>query len=365
MSANDIINPTSAANAPWNAPWPANELENLLACPVCSSRERALLYGGLVDNVFFCAPGKWTCWRCSDCGSAYLDPRPSLASIHLAYGTYYTHRAAPPKANYASLSPLRKLRRRLVNGYTQWRFSSREAPATRIGVAAVWAVWPLKIRLDQEYRHMPRLPEGGGALLDLGCGEGSFLELARACGWNVVGTDSDPKAVANCLNQGFNVLQGGIELFDGQERLFDVITLSHVLEHLHNPVYALKACHRLLKPGGQLWLETPNIDSLGHRQYGQNWRGLEPPRHLVLFNMRSLTMALCAAGFGQIQTRTRPNPLVWISRASEALKQGQPLGSEKPLSNGQRWPILKNVLLRGIARSRREFLTVTGLKDAT
>ena len=290
MSASNLLNSTSAANAPGNTPWPADEFENLSACPVCSSAERTLLYKDLVDSVFFCAPGKWTCWRCSDCGSAYLDPRPSLASIHLAYGTYYTHLKAPTKSHYAALGPVRKLRRRLVNGYTNWRFSTREAPASRIGVSALWAAWPLKMRARSRISAFTppsgrrRRATGSRLWRWLVPRGGAYVWVGR------VGTDPDPKAVANCLNQGFNALQGGIEQFDGQERLFDVITLSHVLEHLHDPKGVLQACHRLLKPGGQLWLETPNIDSLGHRQYGRNWRGLEPPRHLVLFNPRSLTL---------------------------------------------------------------------------
>ena len=133
--------------------------------------------------------------------------------------------------------------------------------------------------------------------MDIGCGDGSFLQVAQTCGWDVIGIDPDPKVVANCRSQGWNVLQGDIEQFYDKERLFDVITMNHVIEHVHDPLAVLKACHRLLKPGGQLWLETPNIDSFGHLQYGRNWRGLEPPRHLLLFNQRSLLTALLAAGF--------------------------------------------------------------------
>jgi 2-polyprenyl-3-methyl-5-hydroxy-6-metoxy-1,4-benzoquinol methylase len=314
LSDNNPNNTPSHTDTPWNTPWPTDELERVPACPVCGSDERKILHKDLIDNVFYCAPGKWTSWRCSECRCAYLDPRPSQASIHMAYGTYYTHQEAASKSSYAELSLLRKLRRRLVNGYTNWRYSTLELPATRLGRFAFLTAWPLKIRLDREYRHLPRLPAGGGTLLDVGCGNGYFLHIARTCGWHVVGVDPDPKAVANGLGQGLDVIQGGIEYFDGKDDFFDVITLNHVIEHVHEPVAVLNACHRLLKPGGQLWLETPNINSLGHRHYMKDWRGLETPRHLVMFNQSSLTKALTEAGFSGIKIQSRPSPLLQISR---------------------------------------------------
>jgi hypothetical protein len=53
----------------------------------------------------------------------------------------------------------------------------------------------------------------------------------------------------------------------------------------------------MLKRGGFLWIETPNIDSLGYEIYSRSWRGLEPPRHLVLFTAKSLTLCLANSGF--------------------------------------------------------------------
>src|ERR1700688_1700355 len=71
--------------------WPRSGLESVKECPVCGSTRRRVLYGGLRDNVFFCAPGAWTLHDCLDCASAYMDPRPSAETLYLAYRTYYTH----------------------------------------------------------------------------------------------------------------------------------------------------------------------------------------------------------------------------------------------------------------------------------
>lgn len=350
--------PSSRSEGLWNTPWPPTDLEHLSACPVCGSADRVVLHEGLVDSVFHCAPGQWTSWHCMDCQCAYLDPRPSRASIHLAYDSYFTHQEAASKKSYVALSPWRKLGRRFLNGYTNFRYSTHETPATIFGIFVLLALWTLRLRIDREYRHLPRPPVEGGSLLDLGCGNGDFLRVAQSCGWGVVGADPDPKAVARCLQFGLNVRQGGIEQFEAEKELFNIITLSHVIEHVHDPVRVLKACYGLLKPGGQLWLETPNIDSLGYRYYARNWQALDPPRHLVLFNRSSLTKALTEAGFIAIQSKSGPRPLLSITKASEAIKYGRRIDDDIHFSLLQRWTVRKNELQEALLPESKEFLTI-------
>jgi 2-polyprenyl-3-methyl-5-hydroxy-6-metoxy-1,4-benzoquinol methylase len=343
--------------------WPESELENTLKCPLCGGGNRAILHERLIDNIFYTAPGKWSSWRCLECQCSYLDPRPSQASIHKAYENYYTHQEPISNPSYTELSRFRKLRRTLANGYINWRYSTKKTPTSRVGIPLLLCLWPLKNSIDRTYRHMPRIPAGGGALLDVGCGNCSFLELAKSSGWSVVGVDPDEKAITHGLKEGINVKQGGIEQFDGEENLFDVITINHVIEHMHDPVTVLKACHRLLKPTGQLWLETPNIDSFGHRYYMENWRGLEPPRHLVLFNSNSLVRALVNAGFTRIKNKSGLNAQLYMTMASEAIKQGLPDGVTASLNWTHYWMIRKNRFLEFIFPSRKEVLTMVAYKD--
>src|SRR5205814_1922110 len=78
---------------------------------------------------------------------------------------------------------------------------------------------------------------------------------------------------------------------------------------------------RLLRPSGVLWLATPNLDSPGHRRFGPDWFGLDPPRHLVVFGARALADALSQAGFADVaQGRTYRAELVLAG--SEALATG-------------------------------------------
>ena len=349
-------------NTPWNSPWPDDGLEHLGQCPVCRSEHRKLLHKDIIDNVFFCAYGKWTLWRCANCESSYLDPRPTQDTIHLAYANYYTHQDVNKKDDYTSLNLFRKLRRRLVNGYTNWRYSSNAVPSSALGALVAFVIPSLKKVLDRQYRHMPRPPDVGGRLLDVGCGDGSFLSLARSCGWDVIGLDPDPEAATNAAKQGLTVYEGGIEYFDGKTELFDVITMCHVIEHVHDPVNVLKICHSLLKPGGQLWLETPNIDSLGHARFQENWRGLETPRHLVLFNRRSLNQAFVDAGFSAPHDCVRPSPHAGMFESSFAMEQGFSPYQRVAIPKVLKWQASIASYVVKLLPSRREFLTVAARK---
>lgn len=359
------MNASTQSPQPWLSPWPADGLEPVPRCPVCDDARREPLYPDLVDRVFRVAPGHWQLWSCQGCGSAYLDPRPTPETIHLAYSAYYTHGEPEGRDDYAGLSPFRKLRRRLVNGYTNWRYGTKAQPASRLGVPIALAAPGLKRVLDRQYRHLPRPPRRGGRLLDLGCGDGYFLRLAQSCGWQVKGVDPDPQAGAKRL--GLTVHSGGIECLDGQGERFDVITLNHVIEHLHRPLDVLRRCHALLSPGGQLWLETPNIRALGHGRYKAHWRGLEPPRHLVLFSGRSLREALAQAGFSRIRSRSRPDPSLDMFRQSQALELDaspyrDPRATQPRVGSARRAARLSAVR-RALSPSRREFLTVTAMKQ--
>lgn len=104
-------------------------------------------------------------------------------------------------------------------------------------------------------------------------------------------------AVAQARARGLDVRLGGVEVLDPRRERFDGITLSHVLEHVPDPVGLLRRCAELLRPGGWVWIETPNLAAPGHARYGAYWRGVEAPRHLVLFGPAALELALDRAGF--------------------------------------------------------------------
>lgn len=282
-----------------NSAWPTDGLESLKGCPVCGGVGRKLLHDSLTDRVFSCAPGIWSLHSCQNCGSGYLNPRPTPETIGLAYQNYYTHCDTPL---YASVGLVEKIKRRLANGYRNYRYGTKDVPASYLGVFATYLMPTVRCILDAGMRHLPNKVKDG-RILDFGCGNGAFLSRAQSAGWFVVGTDFDVKAVAAAKARGLDVRLGGTETLDSSKEQFDIVFLSHVIEHVHNPVELMESCFALLKPGGYLWIETPNISAQGHKLFGENWRGLEPPRHLVIFNFESLQNALKEVGFSKIETQ--------------------------------------------------------------
>jgi 2-polyprenyl-3-methyl-5-hydroxy-6-metoxy-1,4-benzoquinol methylase len=99
-------------------------------------------------------------------------------------------------------------------------------------------------------------------LLDIGCGLGDFLRVASSKGWEPYGVDINKSVIAYLQeSQELNVEAGNIENgIEFPERCFDIITMFGVIEHLVNPPDAIKECHRMLRPGGILCLQTPTED---------------------------------------------------------------------------------------------------------
>ena len=279
--------------------WSPESLEYLDACPVCGARTgQAVLYRGVRDKVYPSTPGAWDFYRCEACGSGYFNPRPTPEAVGKLYEDYYTHaRADAP--DYAHLSLVGKLRRILGNGYRNYRFGMQERPASVLGVLTAWLMPDYRALLDAGGRHLPKQPKG--RLLDVGCGNGDFLLFAQRAGWEAIGVEPDPKAVEIARARGLTVHHGGLETLHEAPETFQGITMNHVIEHVHYPRATLEQCYHLLKRGGWLWLETPNLDAQGHARYRENWVGLDIPRHLVVFTDRALLRLLRDVGFARIE----------------------------------------------------------------
>jgi predicted SAM-dependent methyltransferase len=93
------------------------------------------------------------------------------------------------------------------------------------------------------------------------------------------------------------VVQGHFDEAPLEGRHFDVVRLSHVLEHLPSPRKSLGKVHRLLRPGGLLWVEVPNAASLERRLFHRHWCHWDLPRHLYHFTPTTLVRLLRDTGF--------------------------------------------------------------------
>jgi ubiquinone/menaquinone biosynthesis C-methylase UbiE len=134
--------------------------------------------------------------------------------------------------------------------------------------------------------------------------------------------------VAAAVSKGLPVREGSLPETGLPQESFAVVTLSQVIEHLHNPMAALAEIFRVLKPGGFFWLATPNMDAPGHIQFGPDWRGLEPPRHLVLFSAKALALALERVGFVEIEFKSPGAVSEWFYRASHRISKNARPGAD-------------------------------------
>jgi SAM-dependent methyltransferase len=145
-----------------------------------------------------------------------------------------------------------------------------------------------------------------GRILDIGCGRGLMLAALQRRGWEVVGTEfAAPLAQAVAAEHGFPVYaDADLSNLALPAQQFDVITLWHVLEHLPDPLATLQEVRRLLKVGGLLVIEVPNLESWQAQVGGGRWFHLDCPRHLYHFGAQDLSLRLSALGFERIQQQT-------------------------------------------------------------
>ncbi len=252
-------------------------------CKLCGSIGNKL-YSGLRDALFG-TTGAWSQSRCAnpECGLIWLDPAPREEDIGLAYQSYYTHGgAAESKTSKHRLMSLGL--RIMVNLTLLGSGLSRQ----RNRASSMY--------LDDQPT---------GRLLEIGCGEGAFLHRMHIFGWRVEGLDSDPVAAKTAHRKySLPVKAGKLEDMGYPSNSYDAVTMSHVFEHMFDPIGVLKEIHRILKPDGRLVIVTPNANSLGHQKFGRYWRGLEPPRHIQIFTPKALLRAASVVGLLPIRTET-------------------------------------------------------------
>ncbi|HEY7203272.1 MAG TPA: class I SAM-dependent methyltransferase [Methylomirabilota bacterium] len=237
----------------------------------------------------FAVPGLYTVARCRRCG--FLYQRPRVRDDHLAdcYPDHYPRHQEPSPRVPLKGSPGRV---RAV----RWALASRLGYATMRGAPAGPVTRWRAARLARRIRWDCPPWRGRGRYLDVGCGSGGALGVAQALGWQVAGVEVDEVAAKKARRFTERVHVGdllGAPFGPGE---FDVVTSFHVLEHVPDPVAAVRRMLGWLDRDGLLVLEVPNAGGLGARLFGRAWSGLELPRHLSQFTPGTVERVVTRAG---------------------------------------------------------------------
>ena len=161
---------------------------------------------------------------------------------------------------------------------------------------------------------------GAGALCDVGCASGHFLQAAMSSGrfTSVAGVDVSAEAIAAVRARlGCPAWAGQVEQMPAPGR-FDVVTMWETIEHIERPVEALVALREWLTPDGLLAIGTGDNASVAARLLGRRWWYLVPPDHCVYFNKLALATALMRAGYRVVGWRRIW--MHWVSAGNVAMK---------------------------------------------
>lgn len=134
-------------------------------------------------------------------------------------------------------------------------------------------------------------------ILDVGCGIGSFLEIARERGWDVYGTEFTDEAIAICKNKGVEMTQGKLDTKNYTENMFDIITSFEVIEHINNPIEEVQNMNKLLRPKGLLYFTTPNFNALERYLLRSDYNIIEYPEHLSYYTPKTINYLLTKNGY--------------------------------------------------------------------
>ncbi|MBM3667236.1 MAG: class I SAM-dependent methyltransferase [Actinobacteria bacterium] len=174
---------------------------------------------------------------------------------------------------------------------------SRQGASGPLARAAMAA--RLRTRLFRRLRRVVASRGGDGgrpSLLDVGSGSGDLGSVLTGQGWRVVGLEPSAAACELARRRGVETREGTLETAELPEASFDAVVFHHSLEHVPDPVDALRAARSLLRPGGAAAIAVPNFDSRQRRRLGSNWWALDLPRHRFHFSFRALHAALERSG---------------------------------------------------------------------
>ena len=228
----------------------------LRVCNVCGyTQSRSLFARG--DKVF----GQQDVRQCNNCGLVFVDPLPEISILKNHYNDFF---------------------------FTE-RFNFVESGK----------IWEKFYELNLQYLEKIK---NKGRLLEIGCGLGHFLNIAKKRGWDTYGVELSEFACGYAKEKfGLNIFNGLLEKAGFPDNYFDVVVLWATLEHLTDPFEKLTEVHRILLKNGLLSLSVPNHNSLYTRIFGMQKTDMQYCEHIYHFPLKTLKIMLNKIGFTDIR----------------------------------------------------------------
>jgi len=255
------------------------------ACPVCGS---AALHKALSASDHLVSGKEFEIWQCGQCALRFTQNVPALASI----GSYYQ------SDNYISHSETSK---GIVNSLYHFVRTLTLSDKRRLILSATQLV--------------------NGKMLDIGAGTGAFVHHMQSKGWKATGLEPDESARRNAHNVHKVDLLPSETLFQFPPDSFDVITMWHVLEHVHDLHGYMEQLKKILKPSGRIFIAVPNYESYDASFYKDFWAAYDVPRHLYHFAPETIFQLLEKHQLRLHATRPMWYDSFYISLLSEKYKQ--------------------------------------------
>jgi SAM-dependent methyltransferase len=255
-------------------------------CPICRSEEYTLIATG-IDFEYDTSGEHFSFVQCSGCNVFYLRDRPDLSELGRIYPETYLTYSFHKNSNLALT-----LRNTILE-------KSRHKAFAKM------------------------LPERGD-VLDAGCGDPSFLEGLRRQGSKTInfwGNEINEKVLTDLESRGFKTISGLIEDVNMPDNSFDVIFMRNLIEHVANPREVLLMSAKLLKGGGSLVIQTPNVDSLSAKIFKKShWFEYHFPRHWTLFDVKTFSQLAEECGLKVKNVKYRHSPYSWVISVHHFLK---------------------------------------------
>lgn len=161
-------------------------------------------------------------------------------------------------------------------------------------------------------------------IIDVGCGDGFFLETARKRKWNVFGTEFTQEKIEACRQKGIQITTSPLDSNLYQAGFFDVVTSFEVIEHINTPQQELKSFDAVLRNGGVVYITTPNFNSISRSILKSKWNIIEYPEHLSYYTKQTLTLLFRKRNFKCIAIGTSGLSINRL-KASFAAKNSTPV----------------------------------------